>query len=177
MSQTSTTASELHSALKENPNDYYLVDVRSPGEHRSAHLPGSDLRPIDSFNAEEAKAVKSAAGQKKVCFICQSGKRSQTAQKVWQKAGLEGAMQLDGGLNAWDREGLPLNKGQGSIIPLDRQVRIAAGALVFLGTLLGVFASSWFLIVPAFVGAGLVFAGVTDTCGMAMMLAKMPWNR
>ena len=83
---------------------------------------------------------------------------------------------VEGGTNLWKMEGLPIEEGK-SIISLERQVRIGAGSMVLLGTLLGVFVNHYFFIIPAFVGAGLVFAGVTDTCGMALILARMPWNR
>ena len=83
---------------------------------------------------------------------------------------------VEGGTTAWSAAGLPVVRGR-KTISLERQVRIAAGSLVFAGTLLGAMVNPLFLIIPGFVGAGLVFAGVTDTCGMAMMLAKMPWNQ
>ncbi|WOO39517.1 rhodanese-like domain-containing protein [Rubellicoccus peritrichatus] len=172
----SLAPSVLNSHLLENSSQIYLVDVRTPAEHRAKHLPNSDLRPVDRFNEKEAKAVKAAAGDRKVCFICQSGKRSKLSLNVWKKAGFSDADELDGGLNAWEAEGLSLEKGQGEVMSIERQVRIAAGSLVFIGTLLGVFVSPWFLIIPGFIGAGLTFAGITDTCGMGMMLAKMPWN-
>ena len=85
-------------------------------------------------------------------------------------------MNVEGGTQAWEQAGLPVVRGK-KTISLERQVRIAAGALVFLGTILGAAVSPYLLIIPGFVGAGLVFAGITDTCGMGMMLAKMPWNQ
>lgn len=175
-SMSSLAPSALNTKLLENQDQLYLVDVRTPAEHRAKHLPDSDLQPVDRFNEKAAKTVKEAAGDRQVCFICQSGKRSKLALNVWAKAGFENASELDGGLNAWEAEGLPLEKGQGEIMSIERQVRIAAGSLVFIGTLLGIFVNPWFLIIPGFVGAGLTFAGITDTCGMGMMLAKMPWN-
>jgi rhodanese-related sulfurtransferase len=83
---------------------------------------------------------------------------------------------VDGGTQAWEAAGLPIVRGQ-KTISLERQVRIAAGSLVVLGAVLGYFVHPYFIGLSAFVGAGLVFAGVTDTCGMGMLLARMPWNK
>ena len=83
---------------------------------------------------------------------------------------------VEGGTSAWDEAGLPVERGK-EAVSLERQVRIAAGFLVFVGTTLGVVHHEYWLGIPAFVGAGLMFAGITDTCGMGMMLAKMPWNQ
>jgi hypothetical protein len=83
---------------------------------------------------------------------------------------------VEGGTQAWDEAGLPVVRGQ-KAISLERQVRIAAGSLVLLGALLGYFAHPYWIALSAFVGAGLVFAGITDTCGMGMLLARMPWNQ
>jgi predicted branched-subunit amino acid permease len=83
---------------------------------------------------------------------------------------------VEGGTDLWNEQKLPVEKGT-AVMSLERQVRITAGSLVFIGTLAGLFANRAFLVLPAFVGAGLVFAGITDTCAMGMLLAKMPWNR
>lgn len=83
---------------------------------------------------------------------------------------------MEGGTQAWDLAGLPVSRGK-KAMSLERQVRIAAGFLVFLGAALGFFVHPYFIAISAFVGAGLMFAGITDTCGMGMMLAKMPWNQ
>jgi hypothetical protein len=89
--------------------------------------------------------------------------------------GLTDVVVLEGGITAWAGAGLPVVRGR-KTMSLERQVRIAAGALVFIGSVFGYFVNPAFIALSAFVGAGLVFAGITDTCGMAMMLAKMPWN-
>ena len=83
---------------------------------------------------------------------------------------------IEGGTDLWSERGLPVEKGKGSI-SLERQVRIVAGTLVFLGTLMGTVVNQYLLIIPGFVGAGLIFAGITDTCAMGLLLAKMPWNK
>jgi rhodanese-related sulfurtransferase len=100
----------------------------------------------------------------------------QTACEKLQAAGYTNVVNVEGGTKAWDEAGLPVVRGQ-KAISLERQVRIAAGTLVLIGALLGYFAHPYWIGLSAFVGAGLIFAGVTDTCGMAMLLARMPWNR
>jgi rhodanese-related sulfurtransferase len=108
--------------------------------------------------------------------ICRSGNRSSKACQKFIDAGYTNVVNVEGGTSAWDAAGLPVVRGK-KAMSLERQVRIAAGFLVLLGTVLGFLLHPYFLAVPAFVGAGLMFAGITDTCGMGMLLAKMPWNR
>ena len=109
-------------------------------------------------------------------MICRSGSRGRQACEKFLAAGYHNVVNVEGGTLAWERAGLPVVRGK-KAISLERQVRIAAGSLVVLGTALGAFVHPGFLGLAAFVGAGLVFAGITDTCGMGMLLARMPWNR
>ena len=108
--------------------------------------------------------------------ICQSGGRSMKVCQKLESAGFEKVVNVEGGTSAWDGTGLPVIAGK-KAMSLERQVRIAAGALVVIGTVIGHFYNPAGYGLSAFVGAGLVFAGVTDTCGMGMIIAKMPWNR
>ena len=108
--------------------------------------------------------------------ICQSGGRSMKVCQKLESAGFEKGVNVEGGTSAWDGAGLPVIAGK-KAISLERQVRIAAGALVVIGAVVGHFYNPAGYGLSAFVGAGLVFAGVTDTCGMGMIIAKMPWNR
>ena len=109
-------------------------------------------------------------------IICRSGGRSLQACERFLKAGYTNVVNVEGGTLACQTVGLPLAQGK-KAISLERQVRIAAGSLVLLGLVLGWLVHPYFLGLSAFVGAGLVFAGVTDTCGMGMLLARMPWNQ
>ena len=84
---------------------------------------------------------------------------------------------VEGGTSAWASAGLPVNKGTSEVISLERQVRIAAGALVFSGVLLAHFVNPVFIWLSGFIGAGLIFAGTTDWCGMGILISKMPWNQ
>lgn len=165
-------------AVNARRSDCLLLDVRTPVEFESAKIGGAVLRSMGGIDPEEVATLAGERGE--VVLICQSGSR---AKKV--AAQLAGKLAvpvtvLKGGLQAWEAAGLPLTRStaQGrAVISLERQVRIVAGSLVLLGTVLGVGVHAGFLALAAFVGAGLIFAGVTDTCGMGLFLARMPWNR
>jgi rhodanese-related sulfurtransferase len=148
-----------------------LVDVRTPVEFAEVHAAGARLLPIDRL---DAGAMKKGRNGEPVYLICKSGKRSTEAAERLEAAGLNVAV-VSGGTEAWVQAGLPVERQR--VISLERQVRLGAGLLVLLGVVLGALVSPWFLLLSGFVGAGLIFAGATDWCGMAMVLAKMPWNR
>jgi rhodanese-related sulfurtransferase len=151
-----------------------LVDVREPDEHARARIPGARNLPLSRL--EEAELAVHA-GQP-VLFHCRSGARTQGhAGRLAAKAGACEAYVVAGGLEAWQRAGLPVAEDRRQPLELMRQVQIAAGALVLLGVLLGTLVAPTFYALSAFVGAGLVFAGLTGTCGLARLLRLMPWNR
>ena len=151
-----------------------LIDVRTPAEHGEVHIAGSHLMPLDRL---DPAAVKAAAAQAEQCvLVCRSGKRAEQAFQKLQAAGCGNLAILEGGVTAWESAGMPVNRGE-KAISLERQVRIAAGLLVLTGVILGTWVHPGFYGLSAFVGAGLTFAGITDWCGMAMLLAKMPWNQ
>jgi rhodanese-related sulfurtransferase len=109
--------------------------------------------------------------------LCQSGSRAKAAIAKLEQAGVSHCILVEGGTAAWIQAGLPVERQRVAGISLERQVRIAAGFLVLTGTTLGLLVHPAFLGLSAFIGAGLMFAGITDICGMAMLLARMPWNR
>ena len=150
-----------------------LLDVRTPAEFEEAHIEGSVLHPLSELDADEV--AKLAAGKDQCILVCRSGNRARQAAEKLKMSGLASLCILDGGVRAWEAEGLPLNRGR-KMMSLERQVRIAAGALVFTGALLGYFVNPAWIALSGFVGAGLIFAGITDTCGMGMLIARMPWN-
>ena len=152
-------------------SDASLIDVRTPVEFATLHASPAINLPLNLLNE---KSLKDASQSKKVIFICQSGSRGQKAVELATTFGLA-PTNLSGGTAAWSAAGLPVVQGAVSV-SLERQVRIVAGALVAIGTLGGIFLTPIMLAVPLFVGCGLFFAGVTDTCAMGMLLAKMPWN-
>ena len=153
-----------------------LIDVRTPAEFREVHATIARPEPLDRLDAAAITAARSAAAGEPLYVICLSGGRGKMACERLRAAGLTNVVNVEGGTKAWEAAGLPVVRGKRTI-SLERQVRIAAGALVLVGTLLGAFVHPYFLGLAGFVGAGLIFAGVTDTCGMGMMLAKMPWNQ
>lgn len=152
-----------------------LVDVRTPAEFARMHAAGAHNMPLDQL-APETLAAGHANADGRIYVICHSGTRSAMACQKLVEAGIEQVYSVEGGTVAWQKLGLPVVRGTGAI-SLERQVRIAAGLLVLIGCLLAWFVHPVFLLLSGFVGAGLVFAGVTDLCGMAILLGKMPWNR
>ncbi|MBD0273936.1 MAG: rhodanese family protein [Acetobacteraceae bacterium] len=151
-----------------------LVDVREPDEHARERIPGARNLPLSRL----VEAELAPHGGKPVVFHCRFGARTQgNAARLAAKAGLSGAYAVEGGLEAWKRAGLPVTEDRRQPLELMRQVQIAAGSLVLLGAVLGAAVAPAFHALSAFVGAGLVFAGVTGTCGLARLLRLMPWNR
>ncbi|QDT30098.1 Inner membrane protein YgaP [Gimesia panareensis] len=153
-----------------------VVDVRTPAEFREVHATIARNVPLDKICAEHIEELTHGNADAQVYIICQSGNRSSRACQKLIDAGCVNVISVEGGTKAWEALGLPVERGK-KTISLERQVRIAAGFLVFTGAMLGMFVNPWFSGISAFVGAGLMFAGITDTCGMAMVLAKMPWNQ
>lgn len=151
-----------------------LLDVRTPAEYEEVHIPGSVLHPLSGLNSGEISEL--LKGKEACILVCGTGKRARQAADKLAAQGIRTLKILDGGVSAWHQAGLSVNRGR-KTISLERQVRIAAGALVFIGAVLGYFVSPAWIALSGFVGAGLVFAGVTDTCGMAMLIARMPWNK
>jgi rhodanese-related sulfurtransferase len=152
-----------------------VIDVRTPVEFREVHASGAANVPLDSIEPKQVMTARNRTSDQPLYVICRSGNRSTKACQKFIDAGYTNVVNVEGGISAWDAAGLPVVRGK-KAMSLERQVRIAAGFLVLLGTVLGFF-QPYFLVLAAFVGAGLMFAGMTDTCGMAMLLAKMPWNR
>lgn len=151
-----------------------LVDVRGADEHARARIPGALNLPLDQLD----EAALAAHAGKPVLFHCRSGMRTAgNAPKLAACAGNMQAFIVEGGLDAWRKAGLPVEEDRSQPLELSRQVQIAAGAMVLLGVLLGAFVAPAFYGLAGFVGAGLVFAGVTGTCGLARLLRVMPWNR
>ena len=153
-----------------------LIDVRTPAEFREVHAPMARNVPLDSLNPTEVVAAEDGGDDQPLYLICKSGGRSAKAVQKFIQAGFQNAVSVEGGTDAWVAAGLPVERGK-KAISLERQVRIAAGSIVLVSALLAMLVHPYFLAIAAFVGAGLVFAGITDTCGMAMVLAKMPWNQ
>ena len=153
-----------------------LIDVRTPVEYREVHVEIARNVPLDQLDEVALMQARNGSANEPLYVICRSGSRGQQACEKFLKAGFSNVVNIEGGTMACVEAGLPVVRGR-MAISLERQVRIAAGSLVLLGAVLGWFVHPAFVGLSAFVGAGLVFAGVTDTCGMGMILARMPWNQ
>jgi rhodanese-related sulfurtransferase len=152
-----------------------LIDVRTPAEFQELHVAFARNVPLDRLDPQAIQRETRRADAP-LYVVCRSGNRSQQACEKLRAAGLTNVINVEGGTLACEAAGLPVVRGK-KAVALERQVRIAAGALVLIGSALGFFVHPYFIGLAAFVGAGLVFAGITDTCGMAMLLARMPWNQ
>jgi rhodanese-related sulfurtransferase len=161
--------------ISEQGHAINLIDVRTPAEFREVHADIVRNIPLDRLDPQELKRALNGDLEKPCYIICRSGNRGKQACQKLAASGFENVINVEGGTQAWDAAGLPVVRGK-KTISLERQVRIAAGFLVLLGVALAWFHSA-FLAISAFVGGGLIFAGITDTCGMGMMLARMPWNQ
>jgi rhodanese-related sulfurtransferase len=166
--------------LRRRGDKVTLIDVRTPAEFGEVHVDFAHNIPLDRLDAQ---AVTSLAGGGPVYFVCKSGSRSQKACEKLRAAGFQHVISVEGGTAACEAAGVPVVRGR-KVMSLERQVRIAAGALVAVGAALAAFGPeapvNWQAIgagLAGFVGCGLVFAGITDTCGMAMLIARMPWNQ
>ncbi len=153
-----------------------LVDVRTPAEFAQVHVPKARNEPLDRFEPGTLLASGAIKKDQPVYLLCQSGGRATKAAEKLASAGLHQGVVVEGGTQGWVQAGLPVNRGTTKTISLERQVRIGAGSLVLLGVLLAFFVHPYFIGLSAFVGAGLVFAGITDWCGMGLLLARAPWN-
>jgi rhodanese-related sulfurtransferase len=174
MSVKMITPGELHEQIKGGKH-VNLIDVRTPVEFQEIHVEGSRLVPLDRLDPKAVVAGNGNAAEP-LYVICRSGNRAKQACERLAASGHGNVVLVEGGVQAWEQAGLPVARGK-KAVSLERQVRIAAGLLVLLGAALGFFVHQYFIGLAAFVGAGLVFAGVTDTCGMGMLLARMPWNQ
>jgi len=164
---------ELAQLLSEHP-EVRLLDVRTPTEYETVHIRGAYNVPLDLLGEHGAEIRINVA--EPVVLVCQSGQRARKAEEALKAAGMPNLHVLDGGVNGWVAAGNPVVR-RAERLSLERQVRIAAGALAAIGGIMAVFINPLFALLPAFVGGGLVFAGVTNTCGMAMLLTRLPYNR
>lgn len=155
-----------------------ILDVRTAMEHRQCCLKTPHLHvPLDELDPAKFMNDNGLGAEKPVYLLCQAGRRAAMAAEKFRAAGFGNVHVIEGGIAACESCGVPLARSGKDVISLERQVRIAAGALVLLGVVLGWAGAPVFYLLSGFVGAGLIFAGVTDRCGMAMLLAGAPWNK
>jgi rhodanese-related sulfurtransferase len=150
-----------------------LIDVRTPVEFREVHVTVARNVPLESLDC--SAVLRNRSADSPLYVICRSGSRGKQACEKIMAAGCTNVVNVEGGTVAWDQAGFPVVRGK-KAMSLERQVRIAAGFLVLTGAVLS-FVHPYWAGLSGFVGAGLMFAGITDTCGMGMILARMPWNQ
>ena len=146
-----------------------ILDVRTPGEFESSHIAGSYNVPLDTLTEH---ATELAQVHRPVVLVCRSGQRAGHAERILREAGMKELYVLEGGIQSWQAQGRRVVQADKQKLSLERQVRIAAGFLVAVGALLALTVHPIFAVLSLFVGCGLMFAGVTDWCGMALLLAR-----
>jgi len=172
-----TTISVHELAQRDAQERVDLIDVRTPMEFQEVCAVAARNIPLDKLDPHSAMKDRKGAEDRPVYVICKGGTRGGKAQQKFIDAGFTNVINVEGGTEAWAAAGLPVVRGK-KVMSLERQVRIAAGFIVFTGAVAAMVTGNVYLAgIPAFVGAGLMFAGVTDSCAMGMMIAKMPWNQ
>ena len=153
-----------------------LIDVRTPTEFRSVHAVHARNLPLGSLKAETLKNELNGHPSPTVYFICHSGTRAMKACEQMADLGFENVVCVDGGTKAWNSAGLMVNRGKAAFT-LEQQVRVTIGTLTAAGAVMAILVNPLWAVVPAAMGAGLIFAGLTNWCPLAITLSKMPWNR
>lgn len=179
MSISTVQPQELHQ-LRQSGQSIHLVDVRTPVEFQALHAEGASNHPLDQLDPAAIMQARNGSAEQPLYLICQMGGRSMQACQKFVAQGFANVVNVEGGTMLWEQQGLPVTKGEKQVMAMDRQVRIAAGSFVVLGTVLAVMLPEavWLGLGVAFlIGAGLIYSGATNTCGMASVLAKMPWNQ
>ena len=177
---TSISASTFIKNNQSSGTKLRVIDVRTPAEVNAESLDGSARFPLQDLHwhaLQQHLNEHNHDSSQPVYILCGSGQRATRAAEQLQGDIDNQLVIIEGGINALKQLGVNVTKGSSNVISLERQVRITAGSLVVLGVALGFFVAPGFYGLSAFVGAGLVFAGVTDSCGMGMALARMPWNK
>lgn len=172
--KSSITAQGLNQLLLSRKVE--LLDVRTPGEFASAHLPGARSVPLDTLDTA-AFVRERGPSSEPVYLVCQSGTRARKAMERLQGAGFNECVLVEGGTQAWMDAGFPVERSGGRVLPLMQQVQIAVGLISVVGALMALLVTPWFALLPLLIGGGLIVAGITGYCRLAMLLAKMPWNR
>lgn len=167
-----STVHEINELL-DTGGECQVIDVREFSEFSNERIADAQLMPLSNFEKHSAEIDHS----KPVYLMCRSGNRAKQAAEKLLNKGFTDIHVIEGGMGAWAAANLPVIKGGSKVWSLERQVRFAAGMLVLGGVLLGVFVWPYLILISGFVGAGLMFSAVTDTCGMGMALARMPWNQ
>ena len=171
MKFTNISPAEAHTLVAQG--EAQLIDVREPGEFSSKHIEGATLLPLGKITANDLPKT-----DKKIIIYCLRGGRGSSAcTKLIDEDSTLTIYNVEGGITAWEQAGFPVKIGHRKVLPLDRQVQLTIGSAVLLGSAATYFIDPNFLIIPAFFGAGLTFAGASGFCGLARVMAMMPWNK
>lgn len=165
--------SELYERIKSG-EAMDLIDVRTHAEFRDTHVGVAHCVPLHTLDPQSIIADHATSADP-IYVICQSGARGQEACRQFAAAGYDNVVNVEGGTAAWTAAGLPVDRGR-QMVPLDGQVRVAIGSIVLASALLGLL-NPYFLAITIFMGAGLIFSGISGFCGLAMLLARAPWNQ
>jgi rhodanese-related sulfurtransferase len=178
---TSNISAQAFKQLRQDPiGNLRIIDLRTHIEVNTERLNGSAHFPVQQLQAGELKSYLQQQNHKSahpIYLLCASGRRAVQASNQLQGQLESQLIIIDGGLDALKLLGVRVTKGKSTVISLERQVQIASGTLVVLGVFAGLLVQPWIYGLAGFVGVGLAFAGVTNSCGLGMLLAKMPWNR
>ncbi len=167
------SVAELNASLGDCGDVYQLIDVREFPEYSSSRIVGAELIPLGEMDSRHIEIDRT----KPTVVICRSGNRAGKAKEKLQSMGFSDVRNVEGGMNAWAGSGFTTEKDENAVWDLERQVRFVAGLFVLIGVVLSYLVSAHFVLLSGFIGAGLVFSALTNTCGMGMMLARMPWNK
>ena len=169
---------DLYARMDSDPKTT-LLDVRSTAEYRAGHIKGASSLPLDELSTEnitDSIGAPKAGTDEPLYLTCKAGLRSQQAAEKLNEAGYDNLVLLEGGTDVWQEVGLPMQRC-GTAISLERQVQITIGALLILKVVFGFTIHELFFALSALIGAGLITAGITRWCGMAKLIARMPWNQ
>lgn len=170
-----TTVHELKAQL-DSGTAIDLIDVRTPAEFQSVHVPGALLSQLDGLDCASVLASRKAPNAP-LHILCHSGARAAKAAERFAAAGFHDCLVIEGGTQAWVDAGYPVNRSASKVLPLAQQLQLAIGAIVLSGVLLSHFVNYHFIWLAGFAGAGLTMAGLTGFCPMRILIAKMPWNQ
>ena len=153
-----------------------LLDVRTQPEYDAEHVACARLLPLDQLDAA-AYLRERGNSDRPIHVICQSGMRARKAIEQFQRAGFHHCVHVEGGTQGWIAAGLPVERGQSHVLPLIQQVQLVIGSCTALGSALALWVNPLFAWIPLFMGCGLLMAGATGSCPLALLMAKLPWNR
>lgn len=166
-----TPCADLHRLVTDG--GCQLIDVREPVEFAEERVPGARLIPLGELDQRCGELDRGS----RLVVMCRGGTRGRQALEKLTARGFTTVQNLEGGILAWKAAGLPVERTGRRGLPLMQQVQLIIGLGVLTGSILALTVDARFALISAFFGAGLTLAGSTGWCGLALLMAKMPWNR